>query len=64
VLDVECGVDVDPGGEQLLDVLRAPGVAGARRVGVGELVYQEEPRPAGEGGVEVELVQRDAAVLE
>ncbi len=64
VLDVERGVDVDAGVEQLLDVLPALGVARAGGVGVGQLVDQEHRRLAGEGGVEVELAQRDAAVLD
>ena len=38
VLDVNGGDDVDAGGEELVDVLVALGVARARRVGVGELV--------------------------
>ncbi len=64
VLDVQRGVHVDPGVEQLLDVLPALGVAGARRVGVGQLVEQQHLRAAGERGVEVELRERHAAILE
>ena len=58
VLDVDRGVDVDAGGEQLLDVLPALGVAGAGRVGVGQLVHQEQRGMAGERGVEIELLER------
>ena len=46
VLDVDRRVDVDAGGEQLLDVEIALGMPAARRVGVGELVDQHELRPA------------------
>ena len=64
VLDVERGVDVDARVEQLLHVLPALGVARARGVGVGELVEQEEGGLAGEGGVEVELAEAHAPVLD
>ena len=57
MLDVERGVDVDPGGEQLLHVLLALGMAGAGDVGVGELVDQDERGPAREDGVDVHFVE-------
>ena len=63
MLDVERGVDVDPRAEQLLDVLPALGVARAGRVGVRELVDQDEIGIAGQGGVQVELLELGAAVL-
>ena len=62
VLDVHRRVDVDPGVEQLLDVLPALRVARAGRVGVRELVDDDQAGFAREGGVEVELLQLDAAV--
>ena len=58
VLDVERRVDVDPGVEQLLDVLPALRVPRACGVRVRELVDQEQARLAREGGVEVELLER------
>ena len=64
VLDVERRVDVDAGVEQLVDVLPALRVARAGGVGVGQLVDQDERGPAREGGVEVELLRRGAAVLD
>ena len=64
VLDVERGVDVDAGGQQLLDIEIALGMAAARRVGVGELVDQDELRPAREDGVEVHLLERAALVVD
>ena len=63
VLDVQGGVDRDPGVEQLLDVLPPPGVAGIRCIGVGQLVDQQNGGTAGERGIEVELMQGDAAIL-
>ena len=57
VLDVERGVDVDPAGEQLLDVLPPLGVAGAGHVGVRQLVHQQEGGVPRDGGVEVELLE-------
>ena len=57
VLDVERRVDVDAGVEQLEHVLPALGVARAGRVGVRELVDEEQRRLARERGVEVELLE-------
>ena len=48
-------IDVDPGGEQLLDVLPALGVAGAGDVGVGEFVHERHLRAPGEDRVHVHL---------
>ena len=64
MLDVQRRVDVDPGGEKLRDVLPALGMAGAGSVGVGQLVDEDEGRAAGEGGIEVELAEGRAAVLD
>ena len=58
VLDVDGGDDVDAGGQQLLDVLPALGVAGPGDVGVGELVDQRHLRPAGQHRVDVHLGER------
>ncbi len=63
VLDVERGVDADARFEQLLDVLPALGVPGARSVGVGQLVHQHQLRVALEGSVEVELAQLHSPVI-
>ncbi len=66
VLHVDRRVDVDPGLEQLADVLPALQVTRARGVGVGQLVDEDELRLAREGGVEVELLEgdgRDASEL-
>src|SRR5262245_22905736 len=64
VLDVHRGVDVDPGVEQLLDVLEALGVSAPRRVRMSEAVDDDESRSACEDGVEVHLLERLPAVLE
>ena len=64
VLDVERGVDVDAGGEQLLDVEIALGMAAARRVGVRELVDQDELRAARQDRVEVHLLEDAALVVD
>ena len=42
MLDVDGGVDVDAGAQEFLDILIPLGVAAARRVGVGELVDEDE----------------------
>ena len=64
VLDVERGDHADAGAEEFFHVLVALGVAAAGGVGVGQLVDQRDGRPAGEHGVEVHLLQHDAAVLD
>ncbi len=64
MLDVERGVDVDAGVEQLLDVVVAPLVAGPRHVGVRQLVDQRDARPARQERVEVELFVALALVVE
>ena len=62
VLDVERRVNVDAGGEELLDVLVALGMAAARRVGMGQFVDQSDLRVTRQDGVEVHLVERAALV--
>ena len=62
MLHVHRRVDVDAGVEQLLDVLPALGVARAGRVGVRELVDDDQAGLARERGVEVELLELDAAI--
>ena len=63
VLDIECGVDVDAGSQQILDVLVALGMARAGRVGVGQLVHQRQPRLPGQHRVHVHLAEDGAAVF-
>ena len=57
MLDVDGGVDVDAGIQQLLDVLVALGMAAARNIGVGQLVDEDQIRPPLERGIDIELVQ-------
>src|SRR5262249_3795466 len=64
VLDVERGVDVDAGVEQLLDVVPALGVARAFDVAVRELVDDDDGGAALESRVEVEFPERGAAVID
>ena len=53
---------MDPGIEELVDVLPALGVTAARRVGVRQLVHERDLGPAGEERVDVELAQHRAPV--
>ena len=64
VLNVDRGIDVDAGGEQLLDVLPPLGVARAGDVRVGQLVDQQEGGAARQGAVEVELLEDGTAILD
>jgi hypothetical protein len=63
VLDVHRGVHVDAGIEELDHVLPALGVAGPRRVGVGELVHHDQGGTARQRAVQIELPQARSAVL-
>jgi hypothetical protein len=62
MLDIEGGVDVDAGGEHLLDVLPALLVAVLADVAVGEFVDQRELLTPGDERVEIHLVQEPPAV--
>jgi hypothetical protein len=53
MLDVESRVDVDPGGEQFLDIHVALGMPALRRIAVRKLVDQNEARLPGQNGVKV-----------
>ena len=64
VLDVQRREYVDAGGDQLLDIEIALGVAGARGVGVGQLVDQHELRAPLQDRVEIHLGQKVALVLD
>ena len=64
MLDVDRRDHVDPGIEQLVDVLPALLVARARHVGVGELVDQRDGGVAGQHAVEVHLLEARATVLD
>ncbi len=64
VLDVDGRIDVDARFEQFLHVLPALGMARAGMVAVRQLVDQQQLRPAGEGGVEIEFGQLQSAVFQ
>ena len=64
VLDVDRRDHVDPGGQQLVDVLPALLVPAARHVGVRQLVDQRDLGPPGQHGVEVHLGEAGAAVVD
>ena len=62
MLHVERRVDADAGLQQLHDVLPALGVRHAGRVGMGQLVDEDQLRPLGQRGLQVELDQLRAAI--
>ena len=64
MLDVQRSPDIDAGGEQLLDVLPALGMAAVGRVGVSEFVNDDQFRLARERGVEIEFVDFAAVVFD
>jgi len=64
VLDVQRRDDVDPGLEQLLDVLPALLVPRAGDVHVRELVDERDLRTPGEDGVDVHFLEETFAVTD
>jgi hypothetical protein len=62
VLDIQCGIDVDPGGQQFLDVEVALGMAAGGRVAVCQFIDQHQAGTAGQDGVKVHLGQGAAAI--
>jgi hypothetical protein len=42
MLDIECRKDVDPGGDDFLDIEISLGMSAARRVGMGELIDKHD----------------------
>ena len=64
VLDVEGGVDVDAGLEQLDNVEIALGMAAAGRVGVGQFIDQRQLRPTRQQPVQIHLGQQLALVAD
>ena len=64
VLDVERRVDVDASVEQLEHVLPALGVAALGSVGVRQLVDEQEGGMPRQGGIEIELLEGGASVLD
>ena len=63
VLDVHGGEHVDACAQQLLDVLVALPMPATRGVRVGQFVHQHDLGMARQHGVQVELAQRDASML-
>src|SRR5262249_48979131 len=64
VLDIDGGVNVDSVSEELFDIEVALGMAAAGRIGVSELVDQDDLRVADDDGVEIHLIERLAPVFE
>ena len=63
MLHVDGGVDVDPGFQKLFNVLPALGMAQARRIGMRQLIDQDQCRVARECSIEVKLPKLCAAIL-
>ena len=63
MLDVQGRDDVDPRGQDILDVLVPLGVPAARDVGVSQFVDEGHLGLAGEDGVDVHLLDDDAPVF-
>ena len=64
MLNVEGGVHLDPGVQQVERVLPPLLMPDAWRVRVRELVEQKDRGLAGQGGFEIELAEHDASMLD
>ncbi len=64
MLDVEGGVNVNPGGKQFFDILVAFGMARAGRVGVGQFIDQRQAWTARQDSVHIHFGQFDAVIFE
>ena len=64
VLDIERGIDVDAGAQQLLHIEIALGMAAAGRVGMGQLIDKRDLRLTGEQRVEVHFLKDAAPVFD
>ena len=56
MLDVNGSENIYPGLQQFIHILPALWMAGAWRIAVRQLIHQNQRRTAGEGGVEIELI--------
>jgi len=63
MLDVERGVDIDPGGEQVFDIQVALRVAAAGGICMGKLIDQNNLRVSLEDGVEVHLFENVSMII-
>ena len=63
MLDIDRGVDVDAGGQQLLHILPAFFMAGARRVGVGQFVHQGDLGLSFQHRIEIQFEERHPLVV-
>ncbi len=59
MLDVDRGVDIDAGRQNLLHILPALFVPRTGGVGMGQLVHQDDLRLAGQDGIDIHLRQHD-----
>ncbi len=62
MLDIEGCDHIDPGIQQILYILVAPGVYGTWRVGMGQLIDQSHIGVTGDKRLGIHLLQRDAAI--
>ena len=64
MLHVDRGVDVDAGIEQFLDIVPALGMTRTRRIGMRQLVDDDQRRLAPERRIEIEFTQLRSAILD
>ena len=64
MLDIDRGGDIDPRRQQFLYILPPLGVSAARRIAMRQFIDQNQPRMPFDRGVDVELVQRMALMID
>ena len=64
MLDVHRRPHVDAGGDQLLDILVALWMAAFRSVGMGKFIDDDDARTPFQGGVEIELLDHAALIVD
>ena len=64
MLNIDGGVHIDLGAQQLFNVLIALDMAAALCIGMGQLIYQDELGLAGQSGVQIEFPQGDAKLVD
>ncbi len=62
MLDIERGINIDPPCQNFLDILIALGVTAARRIGVGQLIHQNQLRLSFKDRVDVHLIEPMAMI--
>ena len=64
VLDIERGINPNPGVQKFLDILPSFGMAAADDIGMGQFIDENQRRSSGQRRVEVEFGERGSSILD